>query len=100
MINRDIFLSGLKSAITLLSYLVLMFLENAHLGNLNLFEGDMILTPEQRRAALQGGDVDRLLERGSVVNKRWPGGVMVYTIDSSLGDYLSLVCEIVIPDSN
>merc|ERR1719309_1401371 len=50
----------------------------------NVFEGDMILTPEQKGAALSGGDVDQPLGRGSIRNKRWPGGVLVYTIDKSL----------------
>merc|ERR1719309_633139 len=50
----------------------------------NVFEGDMILTPEEKAAALSGGDVDQPLGRGSIRNKRWPGGVLVYTIDKSL----------------
>ena len=44
----------------------------------------MILTPEQKAAALSGGNVDAPIGRGSIRNKRWPGGVVVYTIDGSL----------------
>lgn len=47
------------------------------------FEGDMILSKEQF-----GMDVDEPIGRGgAMVNKRWPGGVFVYTIDETLGKY-------------
>lgn len=51
----------------------------------NVFEGDMILTPEQRAAAMNGGNVDAPIGRGSIKNKRWPGGVLVYTVNRDLG---------------
>ena len=51
----------------------------------DVFEGDMILTPEQKMAALNGWDVDDPLGRGSVKNRRWPGGVFVYDIDKNIG---------------
>ena len=44
----------------------------------------MILTPEQRQAALSGGDVSRAGARGSVKKRLWTRGVMYYTIDRSL----------------
>ena len=49
----------------------------------------MILTAEQRMAAEMRLDVDNPLGRGSIKNKKWPGGVMVYVIDSSLCKYFS-----------
>jgi len=50
----------------------------------DVFEGDMILTPEQKMAAINGWDVDAPLGRGSIKNRQWPGGVFVYQIDGSL----------------
>ena len=50
----------------------------------NLFEGDMILTPEQKAAALAGQDVDAQVSRGSINRGTWRGGIMYYKIDSSL----------------
>ena len=41
-----------------------------------LFDGDMILTDEQQRV-ING-------QRGSISNRRWPNGVIVYEIDGSL----------------
>jgi len=60
--------------------------ENRGVHNRNLFEGDMILTPGQRYRAEHGmnpdGD-DR--KRGSINSGRlWPGGVVVYAIQSTL----------------
>ena len=53
----------------------------------NLFEGDMELTPEQRRRAENGQDVDSSgrWKRGSTKYPKWPGGVMVYQIGPNLG---------------
>ena len=50
----------------------------------DLYEGDMILTPDQRMAAELGLDVDNPIGRGATKYRLWPGGVMVYVIDSSL----------------
>ncbi|XP_020901634.1 blastula protease 10-like [Exaiptasia diaphana] len=50
----------------------------------DVFEGDMILTPEQKMAAVNGWDVDAPLGRGGIKNRRWPGGVFVYQIDPVL----------------
>ena len=58
--------------------------ENAFTYDPDLFEGDMILTPEQREAALNGGDVDQAVGRGATKGRQWPGGVLAYVIDSSL----------------
>jgi hypothetical protein len=46
----------------------------------------MLFTPEQRRAALNGGDVDASVARGSVIGRQWPGGLMPYEIDDYLGE--------------
>ena len=64
-----------------------IILENEGLDNSDLYEGDMILTDEQRMAAEMGWDVDDPLGRGSTKNRQWPGGVMAYVIDSSLCKY-------------
>ncbi|XP_020916020.1 blastula protease 10 [Exaiptasia diaphana] len=60
--------------------------ENIGVDDPNLFEGDMILTDEQRLAARMGLDVDApsTSARKGIRNRRWPGGVVVYTIDNSL----------------
>lgn len=58
---------------------VFLFAENRRLSRQGkeLFEGDIVLTPQQK-AVIQG------LQKGSITNKRWPNGVIVYEIDSSL----------------
>ena len=56
----------------------------------DVFEGDMILTPEQQMAAINGWDVDAPLGRGGIKNRRWPGGVFVYQIDPVLGKLLNI----------
>ncbi len=50
----------------------------------DLYEGDMLLTAEQRMAAEMGLDVDDPMGRGATKGRQWPGGVMAYVIDSSL----------------
>ena len=50
----------------------------------DLYEGDMILTTDQRVAAEMGLDVDNPTGRGATKGRQWPGGVMAYVIDSSL----------------
>ena len=45
----------------------------------------MILTPEQRMAAMNGLDVDAPMGRGAAIGKQWPSGVLVYEIDNTLG---------------
>ncbi|KAL9988016.1 hypothetical protein ACROYT_G002411 [Oculina patagonica] len=57
--------------------------ENIGVGDPNLFEGDMILTREQRAAAEAGQDVDAV-SRGSIKRGLWREGVLVYEISSSL----------------
>ncbi|XP_031553981.1 low choriolytic enzyme-like [Actinia tenebrosa] len=47
----------------------------------NLFEGDMLLTPEQKAAVLHGVN-----GRASVNTKLWPDAVLPYTIDASLAN--------------
>ncbi|KAL9973977.1 hypothetical protein ACROYT_G020504 [Oculina patagonica] len=58
--------------------------ENLGVHDPNLFEGDMILTPEQRLEAEMGLDVDSSLKRGSVRNRLWPDGIVAYEIQSDL----------------
>ena len=54
------------------------FVENAGISRngKGLFDGDMILTSEQEEALNS--------QRGSITNRRWPNGVVVYEITSSL----------------
>ena len=59
--------------------------ENEGVYNPDLYEGDMILTPDQRMAAEMGLDVDNPLGRGLSENRKWPDGKLVYAIDPSLG---------------
>ena len=48
----------------------------------------MILTAEQRYKAEHGMDVDSSGgKRGSSKYRLWPGGVVVYTIESRLGKF-------------
>ena len=61
------------------------------MGNPDLFEGDMMLTPEQKAAAMAGGDVDAQVSRGSINRGTWKGGIMYYKIDRSLSE--SVVTE-------
>ena len=56
-----------------------------------MYEGDMILTADQRMAAVMGMDVDNPFGRGSTKNTQWPGGVMPYVIDSSLCKYIAVI---------
>ncbi|XP_078378886.1 zinc metalloproteinase nas-15-like [Oculina patagonica] len=58
--------------------------ENIGAWDPNLFEGDMLLTAEQRAAAEAGQDVDAPVSRGSINRGLWREGVLVYRIDSSL----------------
>ena len=68
--------------------LFLPFLENEASYDPDLYEGDMLLTTEQRLAATLGLDIDAPYGRGSTVNRQWPRGVMAYMIDSSLSMFL------------
>lgn len=61
-----------------------VYIENIGVGDPNLFEGDMILTREQRAAAVAGQDVDAPVSRGSIKRGLWREGVLVYEISSSL----------------
>ena len=68
--------------------LFLPFLENEATYDPDLYEGDMVLTTDQRLAATLGLDIDAPYGRGSTVNRQWPRGVMAYVIDSSLSMFL------------
>jgi len=61
--------------------------ENIGIKNAKLFEGDMVLNTVQRLAAMKGLDVDKATgnARGSILNKQWPGGVMIYAVDPQIG---------------
>lgn len=50
------------------------------------FEGDIILTADQRRLIESGKDLasEDSMQRGASKFKRWPSGVVPYTIDSTL----------------
>ena len=67
------------------------FIENEGVDDPNLFEGDMILTPEQRYRAEHGMDVNfgdnrkRGAQKGGGL---WPDGVVVYEIAPNLGKFL------------
>jgi len=60
--------------------------ENRRIRDPNLFEGDMLLTPEERRSAELGLDVDKpnSLKRGSARSHLWPNGVVIYDIQPDL----------------
>ena len=63
--------------------------ENANSNANNTFEGDMILTPEQRYRAEHGMDVDGSdLKRGSGKFRLWPRGELVYKIHPTLGKFV------------
>ena len=64
--------------------LLICIVENKGLYDPDLYEGDMILTPEQRMAAEMGLDVDNPMGKAATKGRQWPGGVMAYVIDSSL----------------
>ena len=68
----------------------MLYIENIGVGDPNLFEGDMILTPEQRAAAMAGQDVDAPVSRGSIKRGLWKGGVFVYEISSSFRKLIHL----------
>jgi len=60
--------------------------ENIGIKNAKLFEGDMVLNTVQRLAAMKGLDVDKATgnARGSILNKQWPGGVLIYAVDPQI----------------
>ena len=65
------------------------FAENAGINDPNLFEGDMILTPQQISNIENGLDVDSPgRKRGASKFRLWSGGIVVYAIDPILGKVL------------
>ena len=83
------------------SYLAILcfyILENVGLDDPNVFEGDMILTPGQRLAAMTGGDVSKAGGEGraSIRKNLWRGGVLIYEIDPALGKQQFLVTNKII----
>ena len=72
--------------------MLLCFVENQGVNDPNLYEGDMILTQEQRYRAEHGLDVDGSgNKRGSSKFPKWPGGVIVYAIELTLGKFSKVV---------
>lgn len=57
------------------------FTENRGVDDPNLFEGDMRLTPEQRKELL----ASVLQKRGAQRWGQWPNGVLIFTISPTLG---------------
>ena len=69
---------------------IVFFSENQGIDDPNLyFEGDMILTPEQRYRVEHGKPVfgSNRRKRGASTFALWPLGVLVYEIDPSLGEF-------------
>ena len=62
------------------------------MDNPDLFEGDMILTPDQRMAAELGLDVAPV-GRAATKGRQWTRGVMIYTIDSSLCTFVTTILD-------
>ena len=65
------------------------FAENIDVNDPQLFEGDIILPPQQRRKAEMGLDVfipER--KRGSSRFRLWPRGVVIYEVEPFLGKSL------------
>lgn len=69
--------------------LILVHLDrDASMDGSSLYEGDMMLTPEQRMAADLGLDVDKPFGRGANRGRQWPKGVLIYAIDPALGTFV------------
>ena len=67
-----------------------MFAENRDIKDQDLFEGDMILTPEQRAYAMMGLDVSAPHKQGGASRgPLWPNGVLIYVISPELGEPFS-----------
>lgn len=54
-----------------------------NIGNPDMFEGDMILTADQRMVVELGINLGRAAAASK--NKQWSKGVLVYHIDPALG---------------
>ncbi|KAK3753070.1 hypothetical protein QZH41_016895 [Actinostola sp. cb2023] len=52
----------------------------------NIFQGDILLTPDQKAAIDAGGDPSLVKGRASVNKPVWPNAVLPYTIDRSMAD--------------
>ena len=64
-----------------------LFAENRDIKDPDLFEGDMILTPEQRAYAMMGLDVAAPNKQGAASRgPLWPNGVLIYDISPVLGE--------------
>ena len=75
----------------------ILFAENRDIKDPNLFEGDMILTPEQRAYAMMGLDVAAPNKQGAASRgPLWPNGVLIYDISPVLGE--PFFCNILRPN--
>ena len=67
-----------------------LFAENRDIKDPDLFEGDMILTPEQRAYVMMGLDVSASNKQGAASRgPLWPDGVLIYDISPLLGEPFS-----------
>ena len=62
--------------------LMLLFTENLLTGDKDLIEGDMKRTLDQKLELLAGSGGQKIFK----ATKLWPGGIVTYDIDTSLGE--------------
>lgn len=61
-------------------------------SKIRVFEGDMWLTEEQIQAAENGMDPNNAAgTRGLSKYRKWPNGIVPYTLADSAGDFLFLM---------
>merc|ERR1712046_58713 len=53
---------------------------NKNMENKDMYQGDMVLTPDQRKAVTEGS-----FSYGSVTYGRWTNGIIPYQIENSIG---------------
>jgi len=67
-----------------------LFVENRDIKDPDLFEGDMILTPEQRAYAMMGLDVSAPNKQGGEIRGPLrPNEILIYKISPVLGEPFS-----------
>lgn len=70
--------------------------ENRDIKDPDLFEGDMILTPEQRAYAMMGLDVSAPNKQGAASRgPLWPNGVLIYDISPVLANIPKAMAAII-----
>lgn len=70
---------------TLIHALLFISSENEDADDPDLFQGDMILSPEERMSAELGLDASFSLSRGSINKRLWPNAIVHYEINKTLG---------------